>query len=402
MRPGRRRGAGGRRLVLHVGTRKTGSTSIQYMLGAMAPWLARRGIRVASSGRLRRGAGNHGNLAYERPRDPAYRPALGGWADLRAEILGSAASVFVVSSELLTADGRARGGAGAAAALAEATGLEVDIVGYVRPQWQRVESGWTQQAKYGMRETLDEFVEAALDGTGVVLDYNAVFAPWREAFGDRVRVFPLEPSRLGRGLLAHFLGVLGVSDVDPRLLARLPRANVRPGAKELEARRLAAAAMRGLDAAERRRRLYGLSMMSALFDDDTPFAGLGADRARAVMARYEAANARFAREYGIDADGVLFRDPVFDGCGGAMACWDDFGEGERRRVRRYVLDAAGVDIAAAVEGRAPPPAGAFATWARIVRALGREAWAAATGGWYVVRGSAARLDRVVNALRVLR
>ena len=63
------------------------------------------------------------------------------------------------------------------------------------------------------------------------------------------------------------------------------------------------------------------------------------------MARYDSSNARVAREYGVDPDGVLFRDtaPARDAAP-APARWADLPEYERRLVRRHVRDRAGVDI----------------------------------------------------------
>ena len=86
--------------------------------------------------------------------------------------------------------------------------------------------------------------------------------------------------------------------------------------------------------------------MAAVFRFDKPFAALSAGEAGAVAELFAPSNARFARDYGIDADGVLFREPIQDRHFRPMrASWTDLSAGERRRARLLVLDALGIDIA---------------------------------------------------------
>ena len=145
-------------------------------------------------------------------------------------------------------------------------------------------------------------------------------------------------------MLAQFLATLGVAPGECPNTARLPTANARRGAKELEVRRRFWMATTGLG----RKRALGLVQrlwaLPAMLDGDARFAGFCASQARAVMRRFEASNARFAREYGI-GDGALFQEPVAD-CVPARAAWADFAPRERARVCRYVRGRTGVDLAA--------------------------------------------------------
>ena len=225
--------------------------------------------------------------------------------------------------------------------LAEREDVAVGIVGYVRPQWQYLEACYTQviyREKLGA-PTFQRFVADRLDAGGrTMLDYNVVFAPYCAAFGEGVRVLPLEPSRFPQGLPADFLRQCGI-DAGPAAVAGLPRRNRRRGAKETEVRRLARAAAGPRKSLER-----GLGRLPLLFAD-APFAGFDPSEIENIDANFAAANARFARGYGIDADGVLFRDRVdADGARRNIGCWKDFSAGERRLVRRFVLDKWGVDI----------------------------------------------------------
>ena len=176
-----------RRLTVHAGLAKCGSTSIQWLLAAVAPLLARHGIHVPLAATRGVGGRCHNNLVWEETGDTNYRPESGGWRALREEIMGSAADRFVISSEVMTGPWARVPCVTRLQELAAAANLEVDIVGYVRPQWQQIESHYSQFVAMGLT-TVDfepfaaTLVEARWDTR---LDYEAVFAPFRTAFGDR-------------------------------------------------------------------------------------------------------------------------------------------------------------------------------------------------------------------------
>ena len=347
-----------KRLIVHVGKSKAGSTSIQRMLIRRREVLRANGVHVPQAGLNRNGS--HHMLRRE-----PHRPWTEHWTLLAKEIrsvaagdLGGAthgprrgkpaAPWFVISGEEFTRPEHRAVTAARLAELAEREDIEVDIVGYVRPQWQFLESVYTQRV-HGRRigATFDRFVADMLEaGERSELDYNVVFAPYRAAFGARVRVFPLEPSRLPEGLLAHFLGECGIHD-RRALAAGLARANPRRNAKATEVRRLVRVQTdRRLKAGlEVPSGLRHMTQLPSLIDDDEPFSGFDRSGIRELEAHFADANARFARDYGIDADGVLFRDPVDPGVRRpTVAQWRDFGAAERRRVRRYVLERTGIDL----------------------------------------------------------
>ena len=353
-----------RRLVVHVGTAKTGSTSIQTMLDLRAGSLHACGIHVL--GGSTRSSKRHPGAWLVReltdlPRDQDRPPA---WSRLEQQIRQSKAERFVLSEETFTREGVRDRCAERLQELAASERLEIDIVGYVRPQWQRLESGYSQRVKGGRTGIpFGQFAARSLDSTASrVLDYNQVFGAFRAAFGvGHVKVSPLERSRLPQGLLVHFLETIGAGG--RMRTAGLPRANLRLGAKELEVRRLVRA--------ETGKRVVGgeplpnrLTWLSTLFDDDAPFTGFGMAEIRVIEGRFANANARFARDYGIDPDGILFRDPVAPTPRRPnMAQWDDVGLAERRRVRRHVLDRTGVEL----DADATPPIARWRVRARIVR-----------------------------------
>ena len=300
-----------RRLTVHVGTAKTGSTSIQQLLKTRSQPLAACGILAQKI--------NPSLLHHSR------------WAQIAEKIRRSDAERIVLSSEMLSAPKHQPACVECLCELAARADLDVEIVGYVRPQWQRLESGYTQQVKMGRQtQPFEQFMLQMFEDNR--LDYNLVFSPFRAAFGERVRVFPLERSRLPRGLLAHFLELLGV-EAGRISLEGLRYSNQRPGAKEMEVLRLVPM--------QPKRRWWQASL-SKLLDDDSPFAALDHAAIRRIETRFRDANARFARDYGIDADGVLFRDPVDAGRHPNMARWQDLSADERRLVSAYVHCCTGI------------------------------------------------------------
>ena len=174
-----------RRLLVHVGTRKAGSTSIQDALPRLAPALREHGIHVPSAGRPHAASARHANLLGSLT-GFRYDAARGGWGELAEEIRASDAHSFVISDEAL-ARTRAKHVAEAIAAirvLAADRALRVDIVAYVRPQCQYLESSFAEDVRTGRvlqpfnRYTADEFAMRRVS-RHPWLDYRRVFAPWR-------------------------------------------------------------------------------------------------------------------------------------------------------------------------------------------------------------------------------
>ena len=337
-----------RRLVLHIGMPKTGSTTIQGLLVSFEQELRDRGVHVLGHRRLSVGR----PTSPDRLRKALYRRSFGPpeqawrsiakeepWRSTVEDILRSNARLFVISHEGFIGRPNPRAPA-IISEFANACGLSVDIVAYVRPQCQFFESRYSQMVnRGGYLLPFDAFAAASFTLRTIArhpwLDYRRVFAPWRAVFGPRVTVYPLESSRLPDGLAAHFLGLLGAPELAVREVKRL-RVNQRIGAKALEVRRLRNLAVRMPGAERRPRNISHLSL------SDTPFTGFNTAQARDLMAHFQAGNAAFAREYGIDSDGLLFRDPV-DGnlYRPNVARYQDFDGRERRAVREYLLQRTG-------------------------------------------------------------
>ena len=328
-----------KRLIVHVGPPKTGSSSIQQALFTCRDKLRADGIHVPRAGlrqHFSRRHQDHSGLTYQHQQE--YN-----WTKLAEEIASTDAETFVVSAEHLTAPGRRVANAERLEKLVARTSVEVDVVGFVRPQWQLLQSMYSQSVFTQRTKTrFSQFVREMLDaGERTKLDYNLVFAPYRTRFGDRLRVFPLQASHLPRGLVAHFLFLCGAGTVVMEEASAQPRANERRGAKALEVRRLVRVRL-GKGCPKLR---HLLPELPTLLNEDAPFAGFSWDEIRQIEDHFALANAAFARENGISADGTLFQKAAAsDAVRPNLARWEDFDSDERRRVRRYVLKRTGVDL----------------------------------------------------------
>ena len=341
-----------RKLFVHIGMPKAGSTSIQAMLAGWPAFFERAGIHVAVAGRQ---AGSHSQLY-----DDDGEPRRSVWNDLLHELIHCPARRFVMSWEPFAAghsrDRRRSSGnrASDVAALGEAADVDVRIVAYVRPQYQYMESLYAESVKLGSwTAPFGVVVEDYLQKQR--FDYHKALRPWRDTFADRIAIHPLDHAHMGNGALEHFLGVVGA--VDPALAWVQRRRNPRIGAKHVEVLRLAGAALAalGADRPARARLLEPLRLgVPALLAADLPFAGLTPAEVDAVSQHFAASNARFARDYGIDPDGVLFRHPADGLLRPALADGADFSEVERARLRGLIDRALGKDIAEIVDASLAP------------------------------------------------
>ena len=335
-----------RRLFVHIGLAKTGSSSIQGFLHAQSCKLEQLGYHVLVAGAER---GSHGRLVMGGPDEPP-KPEDHidvEWQAVLDEVTRCRAPRFVLSAEQFTHASRARFAAAAqVSTLATSAGLDVKIIGCVRPQWQWIESNWAETVWSGLHTSkpFDECVGRLLADRSH--DFDRVFRPWRELFG-HVHILPLDRAWLPDGLIVAFLRTLEIGDGEIIEAARVrPRSNTRRGAKELDVRRLVGVwlASRGLTAPQRVRAMRHLDGLGATLCDDRPFAPFSQGQIPQLNRHFANANERFALDYGVDPDGVLFPNPN-DGLERPHdACWADLEAGERGAVEAFLHARIGVDV----------------------------------------------------------
>jgi hypothetical protein len=226
-------------IVIHIGLRKSGSTSLQYFLSDNEEALRRIGVeypRLGRSGRLTQTA--HQNLQCElRGRKAIFDPARGTIADVANYWREARAHTLILScegfEECPTDEARRL------KTLAR-DDEEFRIVLIVRDLVSLMPSSYGQKIKSGTSYLdFDAFFDRRMQEPRV--DYFRTAENWAAAFGwEALRVRLLDPAHLLNGdLIDDFLAL---ADIDPeapitRSMARPGIVNVTPGWRVLEALR---------------------------------------------------------------------------------------------------------------------------------------------------------------------
>jgi hypothetical protein len=312
-------------VLLHIGSEKTGTTSIQHWAAANRGPLAERGIlHPAAPGEREDGRPrpNHVGLALavsERARrpdllgmlglaDPAAAAAYAARMERRLaeEIAAAGCGTLLLSNEHLSSRLRDEAEVAALRALVErAAGAVAEwrIVLYHRRQDEMIQSIHAMRVLYGATEPF----RLAARADDARLDPRAILGHYAAVFGEgavTVRVF--DRARLvGGDSVADLLSLLGV---DPREagFAQPPRANVSLGGAALELLRLMNAHLPATrDGQPNPARAALVAALRRLPPE--PRAALAPRPALdAFLARYADVNAEIARRWLRRGDGALF------------------------------------------------------------------------------------------------
>lgn len=293
-----------KRLILHVGQSKTGTSTIQGFLAHNRRRLWREaGVLYPQAGR--QSAAHHSIAAAFLPSGSA------GWirredaAVLRAalddEIADHAADTIVVSSEAFF---NARSINDVRDFFA---GFTVDILVILRRQDRWADSLYQHQLKVG--ET-DLEPQAWLAARASALDYATRVGRWADVFGDdRVRIGVFEPANFTGGLMAFFFRTAGLPV--PNGLEEPPARNERLSRDALAY--LLTVPRQTLSGPERKRLRRALEQWSQENPDPAPWRYFFSPAERAdIVARCQATNTAVARRFLPGSGGVLFRDTAIE------------------------------------------------------------------------------------------
>ena len=198
------------RLVLHLGTQKTGSTSLQRSLRQGEALLARQGLRYAS---LERSGGAFKHVSVLR----AARHHPGPAADREFRALQSELQALPPGGSLIVSEERLW--------RVDATPLaffkrfqpahEVVVVVFLRRQDRYVESLYNQMLRTGAPDE-SRLISAVWRDPDVAgrLDYHRLLSAW-QAVADRVVALPFDAALQSRGVATSFLAALGVETERP-------------------------------------------------------------------------------------------------------------------------------------------------------------------------------------------
>jgi len=232
-------------IVIHVGLRKSGSTSIQNFLRVNAEALRAMGVEYPPIGRTKRGT--HINLSYEIRGHGGFDPKYGTLSQLFDFWRDANSKTMILSSEnfeACDADQAAR-----MKELSGAKGDPVRIVMVIRDLLDLMPSGYFQMVRTGLKTyDFDAFFDRRIRMQQVA--YAATAKCWADAFGwESLQVRILDPRFLVNGdLIDDFLTVSGLDLKQDavRALARPGLKNVSPGWRVVEAVRALYSGRHGL------------------------------------------------------------------------------------------------------------------------------------------------------------
>jgi hypothetical protein len=232
-----------KKLYLHIGHYKTGTTALQVFLASNQDWLAEHGFEYS---RFLLENAKHSLLAFALLREAGAETLMHGydnpvpplelWQGLCAHVRASPAQSVIVSSEELMRMGEfplACARLAEFASLARAQGIAVTVIAYLRNPQDHLRSWHNQLVKMALFPVAD-FTTALQGGIEAVhYDYGRALAPWIAAFGAE-HVIPRDYDAARgdpTGLFRDFLGLLGLSwreglalpegDPNPRLDDRI-------------------------------------------------------------------------------------------------------------------------------------------------------------------------------------
>lgn len=224
------------KVVLHIGTHKTATTTIQDMLVHNAALLAQQGVIYPKLGRAN---GHHGLVTdwnHALPLIYAYpEGSLGTLRQINEAHASGDQTVFLSSEEF--SRGRRDSKPDFTAIRAALAGFErIEVVCVLREQWQFIQSIYLEVAKSRQPPRPPQIIDTALLEDmveGLWTDYNLLYDHLLDSFApDEITFLDFDQSRKAPGgMLGVMLRHLGVT-LDPAALALVNegRSNASPGA----------------------------------------------------------------------------------------------------------------------------------------------------------------------------
>ncbi|WP_212769933.1 hypothetical protein [Thalassovita mangrovi] len=216
------------KVVLHIGTHKTATTTIQNRFWAFAPQLEEHGLIYP---RLNQITGHHGLVCDWVPLPEVYHLPKGSTETLRdlgKQYGNRDVTVFLSSEEF--SRGEPKGGVDYAALRSALSGFdEIEVIAVLRTQWEFMQSVYLELSKNRVPPEPDKLLPPTFKRglfAGLWADYNllldrleAVFAP------EEITLFDFNDCRSAEGgILGRLLTHLGVS-VSPETLAEMTAAS---------------------------------------------------------------------------------------------------------------------------------------------------------------------------------
>jgi len=301
-----------KRVVLHIGTHKTGSTSIQSFLARNYEHLIARGVLFPLGGRYDNS--NHAPLAWElrafAELGNAKLPEMADWQGIIAELNKSLAHTVIISSEefCLLPDNAIH----LLAQLVREQRMNLEIVVFLRNQLSVLLSYYIELLKQGETDIdFSSFISKSYFMMGnafnlIQFDYKLLLKKWEAQEGVKITAFEYLPEGNSVvGLMSLLVLKSECFDVES-IQVKLNRA---PNALSFTALLYANKLMslcQNLSPNRKRQIAYDVFQKAVRRYPEGPKLDLYDDDAiRVVKAYYHASNEWLARKYGIDFVNVI-------------------------------------------------------------------------------------------------
>jgi hypothetical protein len=200
---------------IHIGTHKTGTTSIQATLGINDVALLAHDVYIPRTGRLHVSYGGHHNIAWELLGSTSFERAFGTLAGLVDELRARPHSTACISAEDFEALGSRPEQIQTLASAIRSAGYEPRIIVYLRPQYQYVRSIYAELSKVITVKPFDQYIDDIVR-TGsydyaprLEFDYEHLLAPFESVFGTQhIIVRPYIASDDSNRLLQDFVELI--------------------------------------------------------------------------------------------------------------------------------------------------------------------------------------------------
>ncbi|HDY92152.1 MAG TPA: hypothetical protein ENH67_05735 [Pseudoalteromonas sp.] len=245
------------KVILHIGTEKTGTTSIQHLMSHNRQALLAKGVLYPNLG-ARKDA--HFDLVNSvHPLDnggrhmeflgPVTQPSCFLWDKLEECINEHPNKTIVLSAEHFSSRLREK-------ALKyindffNKLDIKPEIIIYLRPQADYIESSYSTEIKAGSPKVFKKVMEQ-YQSQAFRYDYKQLIDLWADFFSkDSIKIIPYEKSSIGDDIRLNFLSNIGVKDISGLNLSKA-KLNEKWSNPMLEFARLANARMKDITGQER-------------------------------------------------------------------------------------------------------------------------------------------------------
>lgn len=288
-----------KKLFLHIGPPKTGTSTIQDFLYHNRNNLRNFGYLYPQTGI--KFSGQH-NLAQIIIKSELAKPNAGTWKEFHSEIENANFENIIISSEFFSMANKKQ----IEILKSELKFYEVTIIIYLRRQDLRLESQYTEAVKKG-RCAIDilSFVEKRRNES----DYYKLLERWKQAFGiNNLIVRPLEKAQIPN-ICHDILKTVGIDDYNS--FSKIDNTNIRPGRKALEVLKLANKVYKNLPKKSREKSVRKIkNYLQDNWNEEGKYRLISYSESVKIIEEYKESNQAVAQEYLGRKDGVLFYEPL--------------------------------------------------------------------------------------------